>query len=403
MHSQSPAIHSFSTHQYSSVVSMLSCLLLLVFAASTASAATDERSSDDRSYAQSQRYRLLIEDVYGRSWKEEAGSTLRLSSQIQARYVLSNRANAAGDELTTGFEARRTKLKATGRLADPRFRYTVAMALSRSTGTMTTEDVYTRWKFNNNWTLKFGQFRPSVLREQIISSKYQLGVERSLLTAAFGQHYNRGVALRYGTERLRLTASVMDVTDDTVITDDDWEYLVRGEFMIQGNRSEISDFTSFRDDSPATMIGAGVSYRDSDPADPLDPDFSLVTWSADLTAEFGGSNLFAAVMGSTLDQAGASSVERFGVLVHGGVFVSDSTELFARYSHGDEDGDQSLNLVEVGLNHYMLAHNAKFSVDLGYSFDEITTAWRSASTGWLTDAAGEEGQFVLRSQFQLLF
>jgi hypothetical protein len=51
----------------------------------------------------------------------------------------------------------------------------------------------------------------------------------------------------------------------------------------------------------------------------------------------------------------------------------------------------------------MQAHNAKLTVDVGYSFDEVTTAWRSTSSGWLTDTAGEEGQFVLRSQIQLLF
>ena len=396
-----PIQHQSSTNKHKNSVSLKSGVGAAMVLA-LCSSLTCANTTDD-SYARAEQYRLLQMDASNRSWAYEQEGSIKLSAQIQTRYILNNRSNTGGDDLTTGFEARRTKLKATGRLADPNFRYTVAMAFNRGTGAMTIEDVYTRWKINDDWTFKIGQFRPSVLREQIISSKYQLSVERSLLTAAFGQRYNRGIALRYGTDRLRLTASIMDVTNDTVITDDDWEYLVRGEFMINGNRSEMGDFTSFREDSPATMIGAGVSYRDSDPTDPLNPNFSLLTWSADITAEFGGSNLFVAIMGSSLDEAGTSTVDRFGTLIHGGFFVSDSTELFARYSHGDVDNAQSLNLIELGLNHYIHAHNAKFTIDLGYSLDEMSTAWRSTAAGWLTDSAGQDGQFLLRSQMQFLF
>ncbi len=333
---------------------------------------------------------------------QDEASSLKLSMQIQSRYIFNARTEQTDGTITNGFEARRTKIKATGKLGDPRFRYTVTMAFSRSTGIASSEDVHMRFKFADNWTLRIGKFRPTVLREQAISSKYQLGAERSLLTSAFGQSYTQGLSLMYRKDQLRVTASVMDA-QASFAGDQVWEYILRSELMLNGPRSSMRDFTSFRDDEPATMIGAGIGYRESDPANPATMDSSTLSWSVDLTAEFGGSNCFIALMGSQFDEQGAPGVDRFGLLVQGGVFINDKTELFARYAHGDDDTSTSLNLIEVGLNYYEHQHNAKLTVDMGYSLDEVTTAWRSAGAGWRPDAAGEEGQFVLRTQVQFLF
>jgi len=348
------------------------------------------------------RYRDLLHDADTRSWYLNQESSLKLSMQIQTRYIFNARTEVPGGTISNGFEARRTKIKATGRLDDPRIRYTVGMAFSRSTGVMSVEEVYARFKMSDEWTLKVGQFRPSVMREQAISSKYQLAAERSLLSAAFGQSYNQGVAFLYRTDKVRATASVMDVTD-TFAGDQIWEYILRGEVMLSGKRSEMSDFTSFRDDNPATMLGAGIGYLDADPTDPADADTTTLNWSIDLTADFGGSSIFVALVGAQIEEDGSPDVDQFGTLIQGAFFINDKTELFTRFTHGDEDGGKSLNLIEVGVNHYMSGHDAKFTIDAGFSFDEVTTTWRSAGAGWRPDVAGEEGQFVLRGQVQFLF
>ena len=45
----------------------------------------------------------------------------------------------------------------------------------------------------------------------------------------------------------------------------------------------------------------------------------------------------------------------------------------------------------------------KLTVDANIVLDPITSTYNSSSRGFLVDAAGEDGQFVLRSQFQALF
>ncbi len=40
---------------------------------------------------------------------------------------------------------------------------------------------------------------------------------------------------------------------------------------------------------------------------------------------------------------------------------------------------------------------------MGFAFDEISSDWATGGAGWREDSPGEDGQVVLRSQFQLLF
>lgn len=366
-------------------------------------AGLDEDSDSQSNAPYFNRYEALYNDAQYRSFDSGIDTSLKLSGQIQTRYTFNARdGQGSAGSVTNGFSARRTKLKASGRLGDPNIRFVFATAFSRSTGQMTIEDVYARFQLDENWMLKVGQFRPSVLREQIISSKYQLASERSLVSTEFGQSYNTGIALMYRSERFRATASVMDASPGFG-GDRMWEYIVRAEYMLKGPRSSVSDFTSFRGDEPATMIGGGIGYLDTDPVTVGLADTATLTWSVDLTAEFGGSSLFAAVVGSQTNEMDSTTSNQYGGIVQGGLFVSDKAEIFARYSHGDNEANEQLSLLEAGVNYYINEHNAKVTLDAGYSFEEMTTAWRSAGAGWLRDAAGQDGQFTLRAQMQILF
>ena len=381
----------------------LSMLGALAIFQSVAMGMDDDSTREAWRAARDQVQRALLDDAAGRWWNEESSSSLKLSAQVQTRYLYNTRSADPDGRITSGFEARRTKLKATGKLGDPRIRFVMVTAFSRSTGLAVTEDVYARFELADHWLLKVGKFRPSMMREQIISSKYQMASDRSLLNSAFGQSYNEGVSLMYRAQRVRASFSIMDARS-TFVGDQVFDYTLRADFMLAGDRSQMSDFASFRDDEPATMLGFGVRYLDTNPTNPADPSSSTLAWSADLTAEFGGSSVFLAIMGTQVDDPGGpAAADLFGTLIQGGYFVNDKTELFARYTHGDDQAGKSLNLVEVGANYYLARHSAKITCDLGYSFEEVTTTWRSASLGWLTDTVGEEGQLVFRTQMQFLF
>ncbi len=57
----------------------------------------------------------------------------------------------------------------------------------------------------------------------------------------------------------------------------------------------------------------------------------------------------------------------------------------------------------VGGTRDRAKHALKWTTDIGVGFDEIDGEWASAGLGWREDTATEDGQVVVRSQFQLLF
>ena len=127
-------------------------------------------------------------------------------------------------------------------------------------------------------------------------------------------------------------------------------------------------------------------------------------FTLDASAKFGGANAFAAFIYRNLD-SGSSDMDQYGFVVQGGVFLNDDWEAFARYEWSDFDtaSMQDLNVLTLGVNRYWSHHSLKWTTDIGFAFDEVSSAYSSSGSGWRTDTAGEDGQIVLRSQVQLLF
>ncbi len=125
----------------------------------------------------------------------------------------------------------------------------------------------------------------------------------------------------------------------------------------------------------------------------------------DASLEFGGTSLFAAVVGTHFNDSSAGMpTNQYGVVVQGGVFIGTRTEFVARYEWGDaDDGTDVLNVLSVGFNHYFSGHQLKYAVDAGYAFNAVGQFWANAGRGWRADTPGSDGQIVVRSQFQLLF
>ncbi|MCL4211242.1 MAG: hypothetical protein KJZ68_11320, partial [Phycisphaerales bacterium] len=93
----------------------------------------------------------------------------------------------------------------------------------------------------------------------------------------------------------------------------------------------------------------------------------------------------------------------------GGVYITPKWEVFGRYEWGKLTTNladtffDTLSIITAGVNYYIDGHDAKLTVDVGYSMREIDSAWDTDIAGWRTDAAGSEGQYVVRVQLQLLF
>jgi hypothetical protein len=101
-----------------------------------------------------------------------------------------------------------------------------------------------------------------------------------------------------------------------------------------------------------------------------------------------------------------AAADQYGFYAQGGVFLSDSIELYARYEWADADmasTPNNLSVATLGVTKFWDKHNLKWQTDIGYGFDPVDSAFAQSSAGWLPDSPNEDGQIVIRSQLQLLF
>lgn len=324
---------------------------------------------------------------------------LEVSGRVQIRHIFNHQSNSKGDDNSAGFEARRVKLKFTGHIINPEIKYSITGGFSRRTGVFRAQGIFVSFPLTDDLQLKIGRARSPLLREEFVSSKQQLLAERSLIAKTFDQERTIGATLRYETESFRVFGGFSQV-----YLDQRWLASARAEVLLQGDWKRLRDLTSFRDDEPLVAFGAGALYQETDRSDLVEDDTRLFRWTADVSVEFGGANIFAAIVGNHLDEENHDMLDQFGVVIQGGVFVTDEWELFARYVWGDADFEApDLSVLTLGVNRYFEGHDLKFTADFGYGFNEVGRFWSSSGAGWRTDRAGEDGQIVVRTQMQVVF
>jgi len=341
---------------------------------------------------------------------------LEFSGRIQVRLTYNHQSNAPDDGDRWGFENRRVFLEFGGHLFDPRWTWQVTGRFPRSGGGFRMRTATITRDLGHDWSVTAGQFTLPFLRERLVSSKRQLTCDRSLIHQAFDISRSQGLQLAYDAESFRLTAAFHDGLDrggtSWDVEDTDWALTGRAELLLLGAWKQFKDFTSFRGDEPAVMIGAALHAQRDEAGTGLgagtdignNDEADLVTWTVDAAYETDGLNLFAAVVGRHNQQDQVEDNDVYGVIAQGGIFVTDKSELFAQYVWGDDDTDApNLSVFTVGVNRYFHQHDVKWTLDFGYAFNGVADAWASSAVGWREDAPGQNGQTVLRSQLQLAF
>lgn len=377
-----------------------------------------------------------------------------------------------------GFENRRTKLAFTGFVVDPSWTYEVQLVFNRGPATLSTgsqslssgnivgsiENIWVQKDFGNGLNLRAGQFKSPFLREELVSSTSQLAVERSLVNDVFSTKFSQGLQLEYGGragdplkaqvfygDGLRANASSVPTNTATNFastaggfaggyttpfnaTSTNWAFAGRLEWLGAGQWKQFRDFNSFRGEDAGWMVGLGAMGQSIRPANegavPSSATQGMWGVTADLTIDFGGANLFAYGVYRGVDLTGpvavrgggtSDTIEQWGAVVQGGVFVSSEIELYARYEVGDTGTDKFRtvkpgveldrdSIATVGLNWYFGGNkDVKWQTDVGYAFTPIGD-FASSGADWLVDMSGStgngftnDGQWVVRSQIQLLF
>lgn len=390
---------------------------------------------------------------------------LEISGQIQFRYYLNFRDDEdadgdgfAEDDFESGFQTRRTKLFFEGHVFDPNLFYRLSGNFYNSqlnstnggqgdsSGNFTLEDAFVGYRWDNGFSFMWGQFKSPFMREELVSSAYQLTVERSNVNDIFNQGRSQGIQMGYEAEDWRLALAFTDgfrtANSEFASTrglngigypaggESDYAFTGRAEIKFAGNWDQFQDFTSMPGSDFACMLGLAGHIEGGDPQIgdaffPAGDNYLFYGWTADLSLEGDGWNFFVAGVGLYTDYdnvdltggAGAGGVadatfSDYGLAVQGGIFIPDSDwEVFGRYdvTFADEDdrvlSSDTFNVVTFGVNYYMYGHASKFTADVVWFIDDVGTnalgGTRNPGSGYLTD--DNENEVVIRLQWQLLF
>ena len=415
---------------------------------------------------------------------------LQINGQVQVRSSYAWQTNSAWNASKTvdpnatkaqyGTEIRRAKLSFSGNVVDPSWQYKVTMAYLPSgsqvanaginynpyatsganagngTGaTANLEDAYINKDMGNGMSLKMGQFKSPFLREELVSSANQLGVERSIVNQMFSTGWTDGIQFTASNDNLMGMVSFNNggnnanfATQNMNSTDGAYsQYAITGrvQYLVSGNWAQFNDMTSMRGGGQGLMLGAGFNWQHGGNQDTdvttfggvgsANTDAGFFTYTADASWDLGGANLYGAFFGNMTGSLPAetgntvspstngSAIQSYGALVQGGYFISDNTELFGSWQWYEtvnqggnnpmSDGNnvfnaQMNNIFSAGVNIY-LTKNVKFTFDTGWAVNGIVFQGgiynqAVAGTNWQTaGSTNSGGEWVGRAQVQLVF
>ncbi len=395
-----------------------------LFAAMGLAAVAQAQSTQDESRAYAAE---MLADASGRTstLAQPAAPLVQIGGQIQFRYIVNLRDNVppgppggpVGEDLSTGFQTRRTKLEAKGEVADG-WTYFVQINADFDGGSVELQEAWVKYQINENSTLQWGQIKLPLLREELVSSKRQLAVERSVTNEFFTQDRSQGIQYGWDSDNIRVRGAFSDGldtenTDFGSTSEADYAFTGRFEYKGAGDWKQFDQFTSWQGQAFAWMVGGAAHWQSGGSTDNTF-DVEALEFTADGSLQGSGWNAFAALIYRSVDVSGGASTDDFGFVAQGGVFFSPQWEVFGRLDILLLDdavataADDEFTTITAGVNYYVIpeSHAAKFTGDLMYLVDNPSNAGGSlvptgGGLGLLPST--EDGQFVIRLQFQLLF
>lgn len=341
----------------------------------------------------------------------QGDAKLYVGGTMQFRYNATFRDTPSdNDDLTNGFEHRRTRLLVSGN-ATKELSFLVQTEF-KGDGTTVLKDAWAQYKFECGWNLRIGQQKPPVVREELISDLAQLAAERSVTNTVFSQGRSQGIELNREWESFRLAFGVNDgLNADNSYYDAakeaDFAMTARAEYKASGEWKQFRDFSGWREDPLGVLIGAAAHYQSGGETGGTN-DVDIFQYTADLSLEGSGWNAFGSFVGRHREEV-AAEYDDFGLIIQGGVFVTDQTELFARYDvvipDDERAGDpDSFSTISFGGSYYLIpkSHAAQIRLQVSWFIDPQSESIVSPSTttGVLADSEGDQVAIILEYGMQ---
>jgi len=391
---------------------------------------------------------------------EDGNFLLNIGGQIQARYAYNyqgpqNQAptqpGQQGEWSLYGLGLRRVQLIFRGHVLDPSWTYRIQMNFSQNNPTYqgpntvqqtvngaVLDMAFIRKDLGDGFGITVGQWRSQYNYEELVSSRHQQFVERSMLSQYFTTKFIQGVQLEYGDDSWRTwlnsndgggnrnlgTAGVNQVVE--------WAFAGRAQYKFIGEWDDLHRYYAPRGTPLGVMAGAAFNWQrgQSSAQNVFNGDFIgnspgvNLSWTADAAWRFDGFSMSGAILGNKYYDrpGGAAPLNSIGAVVQGGYFVTKDVELTARWEYLNVSGGTSSDYVNpsasnaqhfsiytAGLNWYVGGEWVKVNMDAGLTVGGINFSNgiynQSVNSGdFRADTtSGATGQFVARLQLVLMF
>jgi len=354
----------------------------------------------------------------------DGGFLLTIAGQIQFRYIF-NFENNDDDRQDDGFQLRRVKIGFGGHVtAGLRWDYEVVLNAAggaTTQGDVILDDAKFGTQLSDALRIDAGKFKLPFAREELISSRRMLAVERSIVNEIFTLERSEQIQLSYKSDMILLRGSISDGSGNSVtgsnefsdIGNDEVEIALTGrvDVKLMGDWEQAADSTAWRGQPNGLFLGGAVHFQSGDGRnDNIGPAVSNnFVWTIDALFESNGLGVMAAVFGSHTDPDAGSNSDIYGVTLEVSYLINDNWQPFIRgeWANLKDDGGDDCNLAfTAGVNYYFKGHDAKFTADVLWLADTADTVGASLSGTGLGFSDGDDhGQdnLLLRLQFQLLF
>ncbi|MFT3687090.1 MAG: porin [Phycisphaerales bacterium] len=377
---------------------------------------------------------------------------VKMNGLIQFRYIADFRDDddaSVDDDFVNGFQLRKARITFSGNAVNPNLTYFIAFETnnSRQNSSTTTDvdgdgdpttgpqvtvpgnggdwianDVWFAYNLGDGWKIRGGQYKVGWLKEELLSEKNTLAMERGVMNQFFSQGRSQGVGFVYESNDWKWS---FDYTDgfNSANTDinnpNEAEYALsgRGEFKWAGDWKQLEDYTSKPGDANAGSVGFAAAWQriGSEPA------AGNTFWglTGDVQWEGNGWSVFAAAVwtNTEVNGAGNSDFNDWGFTAQVGYRWSETSELFAKVDGLILDGDRipansddNKYWITFGYNHYFAGQAAKFTVDCIWALNDsagLAQVQPGGNSGLGTNyglvGQADSGEFALRAQFQLAF